>query len=131
MKLPELIAIIEGRKKSIIECGKRLHAAYNGLFVFDTYCIALLNQSINLLDGFCCLIKIDNFIAAFPLVRLHLDTLQRLYAVQLIEGDIEDIATQILNGKAVNKFKAKPSEGGLPLTDALLCEKISSLPKLE
>jgi hypothetical protein len=131
MKLSALIAALEGRKNSIIECGKRLHAAYDGIFMFDTYCIALLNRSINLLEGFCCLARADNFLSAFPLVRLHLDTLHRLYAFQLIEGDVDEITSQILEGKAINKFKAKASEGGRPLTDALLCDKISGLPGLE
>jgi len=131
MKLPELIEVLEGRKKSVIDCCKRLIDAYRGIFVFDTFCFAQLNRSINLVDGFCSLAKIDNFIAAFPLVRMHLDTLQRLYAIQLIEGDVGDITSQILEGKAIKKFNAKASEGGRPLTDALLCEKISGLSGLQ
>ena len=131
MNLIELIGVLEGRKKSIIECGRRLYAAYNGIFLFDTYCTALLNRSINLVDGFCSLAKADNYFSAFPMVRLHLDTLQRLYAIQLIEGDVDDITSEILEGKAINKFKARESEGGSALTDKFLCDKVGALPGLE
>jgi hypothetical protein len=128
MKMENVIEGLEQKEKDIIAAGKRVAESNKNLYLFDTFCIAQLNRCVNLLDGFCQLARSDNFIAAFPLVRMHLDTLQRLYGIQLIEGNVDDITGEILNGKAINKFKIKSSARTDRLTDAFLCEKLSLLP---
>jgi len=131
MPLTESINELKAQLGDISSCAARMMRAYNGIYMFDMFCNAQLNRTINLVDGFYNLALADNYICAFPLVRLNVDTLQRLYAFQLIEGNIDVIATEIFNGKPISSFKAKPSEGGKRLTDSLLSEKISRLPGLE
>jgi hypothetical protein len=66
---------------------------------FNVYLNGILNRSVNLSRGFSTLMKDKNFIAAAPLARLHLDSLLRLFAPQLINFNVDDFAMQVMKGQ--------------------------------
>lgn len=123
--MEELFLKLDAKEKEIIEVGKHLYKAYKYAYHFDLYCIAQLNRSINLINGFSLLGRSDNFIAAFPLVRLHLDTLQRIFAFQLIDKNIDEIVKEILGGKKISDYKSKIS--GKKLSDSELSKSLSEV----
>jgi hypothetical protein len=128
--MEDLLKKLELQEKEIIEVGRRLYHAYRNTYHFDYYCIAQLNRSINLLNGFVQLARSDNFIAAFPLVRIHLDTLQRMYAFHLIEKNPDEIVVEILSGKKqIKDYQNKNTKK--KLNDGELSKELSSLPDFE
>jgi len=128
--MEDLLKKLELQEKEIIEVGKRLYHASPNVYHFDNNCIALLNRSINLLNGFIQLARSDNFIAAFPLVRIHLDTLQRIYAFYLIEQNPDEIVEEILSSKKqIKDYQNKNTKK--KLNDGELSKELSSLPDFE
>ena len=128
--MEDLLKKLELQEKEIIEVGKRLYHASPNVYHFDNNCIALLNRSINLLNGFIQLAKSDNFIAAFALVRIHLDTLQRIYAFHLIEKNPDGIVEEILSGKKqIKDYQNKNTKK--KLNDGELSKELSSLRDFE
>lgn len=121
--MENLLEKLELQEKEIIEAGKRLYHAYHSIYPFDLYCLAQLNRSINLLNGFIQLAKSDNFITAFALVRIHLDTLQRIFAFHLISKNPDEIVVEIQNGKKLNQFQSKKSKR--KLNDSVLAQELS------
>ncbi len=93
--------------------------------LFDTYCIAQLNRSLNLIDGFITLSRADNFITSMALVRLHLDTLLRIYAIKLSGLDTNVAVEKILGGTRIEQLTHGPD--GKPLRDSYLKNEISKL----
>lgn len=83
----------------------------------------------NIINGFVALAKLDNYISSFTLVRVHLDSLLRLYAFQLIDNNIDNIALQIADGKQMKDFKCKTSNR--KLTDGYLVQKLSEIEGFE
>lgn len=100
----ESITNLEKIKVEIISSGEKINSKENKICLFDTFCIAQLNRSLNLLDAFVILASMDNYIVAMAIVRLHLDTLLRLYAVRLTQRDINQVVEEILNGKSINNL---------------------------
>ena len=92
-------------KNKIDYQGKKLLNIRTNICLFDTFCIAQLNRSLNLIDAFIVLSKMNNYITSLALVRIHLDTLLRLYAVKLTQQDVNQVVEKMLNGKPIKKFK--------------------------
>jgi aspartate carbamoyltransferase regulatory subunit len=101
--LIDYVTDLEKKKEDIIFCAKIL--TKKKICLFDTFCIAQLNRSLNLIDAFVTLAKMDNYITAFALVRLHLDTLLRIFAIKLTNRDVNQIVREILNGTKIEKLK--------------------------
>jgi hypothetical protein len=114
---------LEKKEEEFIFSGRQMLSGQNE-YPFDLYCTAILNRSLNLVRGFISLMKEENFIAAAPLIRVHLDTLLRLYAFSLMDQDIDLITMEIVKGKPMRRFK---SRGGSYLTDSYLVESISEI----
>jgi hypothetical protein len=83
-----------------------LEAFGGALYPVDLLALAVLNRSIDLLQGFCLLIKADNYLAAAPLVRMQLDNLLRFSAVWLV-SDSHEFAMSIMRGTPVRDLKDK------------------------
>ncbi len=105
--------------KQTINVGNDMLSANGGkMYIPDIFFIGILNRSINLIDAILCLTSRWNFIAAGPLVRLHLDTLLRLSYLRTTQNP-DTFIMHILEGKQVNKMK---DEKGVKLTDTRLCD---------
>jgi hypothetical protein len=119
------LELINNCEKQILQTAEKLFKVNENMYAFDIYCQAALNRSLGLLDGFKKLASDDNFTSALALVRVHLDTLQRLYAFQLIEGSVDDVVNKILSGKRIRDFQNKLN--GKKLTDSELNQQLSEL----
>lgn len=121
-EIDNLLNGLEEKIKFLTQLAKVSLLTPSGFYTFDIFVNGLLNRSVNLLKGFITLIREKNFIAAAPLVRLHLDSLLRLYAPQLIDYNIDDFALKVIGGTAIRQLKDKDNQR---MTDARLVEKIS------
>ena len=121
-EIDELLKGIEEKIKALTQLGKASILTPPGFYTFDIFVNGLLNRSVNLLRGFVILMRDKNFIAAAPLVRLHLDSLLRLYAPQLIDYNIDDFAHKVIGGTPIRTLKDKDNQ---KMTDARLVEKIT------
>ncbi len=123
-EIDKLLNELEEKIITLTALGKKSLLTPPGFYTFDIYVNGLLNRSVNLLRGFCSLMRNKNFIAAAPLVRLHLDSLLRLYAPNLVSFNIDEFALQVIGGKPVRQIKDKANQ---KLTDARLVDKISEI----
>lgn len=123
--LSEYLADLGKIKDDIDSHGKKLQNSKSKMCLFDTFCIAQLNRSLNLIDAFITLAKMDNYITSLALVRLHLDTLLRLYAVKLTQQDVNQVVKKILSGTAIKNLKDGATNQ--PLRDSYLKDKISEM----
>ena len=121
-EINKLLNDLEEKIKDVTELAKASLLTPPGFYTFDIFVNGLLNRSVNLMRGFITLMRDKNFIAAAPLVRLHLDSLLRLYAPQLISYNIDDFALKVIGGTPIRKLKDKDNQS---MTDARLVEKIS------
>ncbi|GAB2677795.1 hypothetical protein GCM10027036_34400 [Flavihumibacter cheonanensis] len=121
-EIDKLLNELEEKIKSLTQLAKASLLTPPGIYTFDIFVNGLLNRSVNLLKGFITLMREKNFIAAAPLVRLHLDSLLRLYAPQLIDYNIDDFSLKVIGGTPIRKLKDKDNQ---KMTDARLVEKIS------
>ena len=122
--IEELLQDLETQNKILIQIGKESIETKPGFYVFDIYVNGLLNRSVNLSRGFVSLIRDKNFITAAPIVRLHLGSLLRLFAPQLINFNIDDFAMQVMKGTSIRKIKDKDNKN---LTDTRLVEKLNEI----
>lgn len=118
IKLSELKKAIPAIQK---ECQEILKADGGNLFPFDLHATAIAHRSCCLISGFCIMIEKENFICAAPLVRLHLDSLLRLYAGWLV-SDPNKFATNVLKGEHVSNLKDRD---GKKMYDNHLVKKMS------
>lgn len=119
--LEEILENIDNSVEDLIILAKESIETH-GIYTFDLYCTAILNRSINLLRGFTILMRDRNFIAAAPLLRVHLDSLLRLYASTLISYNVDDFAAKVINGKQISNLKDKDHN---KMSDGYLARKIS------
>jgi hypothetical protein len=113
---------------SIFEIGKSLYAANKNLYVFDILIFAVLNRVVNINRGFINEINDNNFFCAAPLLRLQLDSFLRLYATTMIDYDIDDFASQVINKIPVRELK---DSNGKKLTDSHIVNTITQNKELE
>lgn len=110
--------------QEILDVGKEMLSVEGSkLYTHDFFFIGVLNRSIALIDASLILTSRWNFVAAAPLIRLHLDTLLRLSYWRSIKNP-DAFIRQILEGKQVNQIKDKE---GIRLTDARLREYTRSI----
>lgn len=119
-----LLENLDLQNKLLVQIGKSSMEVKPGFYVFDIYLNGILNRSVNLIRGFALLMRDKNFIAAAPLVRLHLDSLLRLFAPQLINFNVDDFAMQVMKGTSIRKIKDKENKN---LTDTRLVEKLNEI----
>jgi hypothetical protein len=108
---------LKGLIGEFINVGKAMFPGDVGaVYKTDIFLFGVLNRSVNLVDAILVLTESWNFVAAGPLVRVHLDTLLRMSYLRATK-DPENFAMEILRGKQVNKIR---DEEGEELTDARL-----------
>ncbi|MBN8664553.1 MAG: hypothetical protein J0L83_08275 [Chitinophagales bacterium] len=122
--IEELLENLDLQIKLITQLGKECLEIPPGFYMFDIYTIGILNRSVNIIKGFSDLIRSKNFIAAAPLVRVHVDTLLRLYAPQLINFNVDEFAKLVFSGTPVRNIKDISNKN---LTDTYLVSKLNQV----
>lgn len=97
-----------------------INADNKNIYHFDIFIHAIFNRSLSIIFDYTSLIRQQNFIAAAPLIRLHIDTLLRLSASGYV-NDPHDFAMQVMDGKRINKMK---DISGAFMTDIRLVDKM-------
>ena len=82
---------------------------------------AAFKRYFDLSDGFVMLIKNKNLTCAAPLIRVHLDTVLRIFALS-IAGDQDEFAKAMLGGEHIRRMKDKD---GKKMTDKHLVQLLS------
>lgn len=104
-KIEHVIAELESLAPQHAVKAKEMLEAFDGaLYPVDLLALAVLNRSIDLLQGFCLLMRADNYLAAAPLVRMQLDNLLRFNAVWLV-SDPHEFAMSVMRGTPVRELK--------------------------
>lgn len=104
------------------ESGKRLLIITEGrLFPCHSLYLAILNRSLELLDGFVLLAKSNNYGCCMSLLRMQLDNILRFYGVMHTK-DIHETANAIFNGVKLNTLK---DSFGKRLRDGYLVDLLS------
>ncbi len=117
--------IIEHMKNDIYKCFKQFFS--NNLTLIDIYCITTLNRTFHILCGFIDLMKNDNYLCAASLIRIQVDSLLRLNAINLI-NDKNEFIKKIMDGEHIDKFKSTDNK---PLRNSYLALEISKLKGFE
>jgi len=125
--LEEILTDIDKSVEELITLGKET-AETHALYTYDLFCSAVLNRSVNILRSFNTLIRDRNFIAAAPFVRIHLDSLLRLYASTLISYNVDEFAVKVIAGKQISNLKDRH---GNKMRDNYLAREISKIEGLE
>lgn len=94
-----------------------------GLYIFDLYCTAIVNRTLNLNKGFSTQILNENFISAAPLVRISLDSLLRIFAAFQVNYNINTFANDVIKGKPIDKIKDRHD---MPMKDSYLVNLLCS-----
>lgn len=91
------------------------------MYVLDFIFLGAVKRSLSLGAGLLALIEAKNIVCARAVLRMHLDTITRLSAYSYV-SDLEQMAKEILGGKALKKFK---STDGKPLNDGYLVDRLA------
>lgn len=127
---------LDGYLKRLLEL-KKLHPevaqkiiqadSENKLFELDLFYLSLIQRSLSLINGFCTLIKENNFLCAAPIVRMHLDNLLQTYAAFIVKKP-HDFAREKIEGKQSGNLKDKNGE---KMTDSYLARSLSRFTQLD
>lgn len=127
LKLEELLSELEILNDAIIHSGKKLLETH-GIYSFDLFCVATLNRSVNIIRGYVALVRDNNFICAGTLVRIHLDSLLRIFASTIVNMNIDVFSMKVMNGKSIRSFVDKNNN---KLNDRFLVAELSKIKKFE
>jgi hypothetical protein len=127
-KVEKSLNLIEQRRSALVElAGIMIEANKGRLYEIDFLYVASIHRSVKLIDAFLMLARQENFVAAIPLVRMHLDSILRVFAGSLTD-DPPKFVNQFIDNTPVRNMK--DADGNL-MTDRYLVEKMSSMPGLE
>ena len=119
--MSELLKNIDESIDRLLELGKETFEA-RPLCIYDLYCSAVLNKYVNLLRGFTQLMRDNNYIAAVPLVRVHLNLFLQLYASTLVSYGFDEFSKKIFKGRRIHNMK---DSNGKLMKDKYLAKKFS------
>lgn len=92
-----------------------------GLIASDIFIIGAIKKSHSITSGFVSLMTVDNYVAAAPLVRIHLDTLLRIHALY-ISDNREEFTLNVLKGITIRNLK---DAKGNKMTDRYLVDTMN------
>lgn len=75
------------------------------LYLTDLFLLSIFNRSISLLEGFKTLIKQKNYLCATPLVRMQLENILKIQALNLV-SDRNDAINKFLSGERMDNLKS-------------------------
>lgn len=93
------------------------------IHTMDLFISAIINRSISLMRGFVTLAKVDNYIAAVPIIRIQLDNCLRFYASTLVTN-YNDFFIEYLDGTHIRNLK---DATGKKMTDTYLVTKLDKI----
>ena len=118
------LSMLERYERKLLDvCVTMLKAGGSKGYSPDLYIAAVINRSVNLLKGIRGHVEDRNIICAAPLVRIHLDSIIRLYAMTLVD-DKNDFLIRVMGGEHIGKIKDRD---GNPMRNGYLVDKVSSL----
>ncbi|MDG1276924.1 MAG: hypothetical protein P8O16_06545 [Algoriphagus sp.] len=126
-ELEEILDSINAYIKEIFKLGKWMLEANPNLYSYDLFCTAILNRTVNFHKAYISLLKDNNFIAAAPLVRIHMDSLLRLFASRIIDYNVDEFANKVLNGMRIVDLKDRNQK---KMIDGHLVNELSKLPDM-
>ena len=97
------------------------HMARKSLTNACLFGFGIVSRALAVCSGFRSMVQQQNSLCALPLVRMHLDTVLRLYAGFWV-GDHQTFCLEVLKGVQINRMK---DANGLPMTDKALVEKLA------
>ena len=112
---------LEAYESSIKKLFKSLNREVH--YPFDLMVNSVLDRALHLIFGFTQLIRDENSIAAYHLIRCHLDNILRFYAAWLVE-DPHDFALKIIKGKKISDLKDRT---GQQMKDWYLKEQLNRI----
>jgi hypothetical protein len=116
------IVALEELSKKHGEIGNSLYHACNAsFFPADILAFSVLERSLQLLKGFCLLMRNGGYVCAVPLLRMQLDSGLRFSAVVTMD-DPHRTAQLVMDGKALRDIKGMDGE---KMTDTLLVKRLS------
>lgn len=83
--------------------------------------IGVMDRSVSLIYGFTTMIRANNITCAAPIIRLHLDSLLRLYALKIYQ-DPNRLATMVFKGEQIRLIKDRQ---GNKMSDRYLVDQLS------
>ena len=99
---------------------KMLRADGGKLFTLDLMFVAAIHRAIMVSRGFREMIENVNLSCAFPLVRMQIDTMLRLFAATLVD-DKDELFMQFLKGVHISKIKDR---SGHRMSDSYLLKQL-------
>src|SRR4051812_29555983 len=91
------------------------------IYPLDMIVIGVFQRSISLIKGFQAMVESRNALAAYPLLRIQLDTAMRFFAFSLLD-DHAALHLHLMADKPLRNFVGRE---GKPLTDGYLHKKLS------
>ena len=110
-------------KETLLLAGRLVQAGNGAVYRYDLFANAVLKRTLALSSGFCTMIRQENFICAGALVRLHLDTVLRVFAGISVENPGE-FAVNVLFGKRIDQMKDRNDKR---MTDRYLVDQLSKI----
>ena len=116
------IVALEELSKKHGEIGNSLsHACNASYFPADSLAFSVLERSLQLLKGFCLLMRNGGYVCAVPLFRMQLDSVLRFYGIVTMD-DPHGTAQLVIDGKKLTGIKGMD---GKNMTDKRLVERLS------
>lgn len=91
------------------------------MYVLDLIVLGAVKRSLSISNAMLNLVKSKNMVCARALLRMHIDTISRLYAYLYVDNP-EEVAQKVLAGDKISQFK---SNDGKKLTDSYLISRLS------
>lgn len=124
--IEEMISKIEDTRDEYLKVAEDIVKAYhNSVLTPDLFIYGGIERAIDITDSFLLLLKWDHFQSAGALLRMHLDTLLRLYALTLVKSK-QEFVTAVMEGKNIDKLE---DANGKRLTDSYLRDCFFSAPE--
>jgi hypothetical protein len=122
-KVLKALGGLEARRDKILELGQKMASAYRGSFYpVDFLAIGAIKRIISMSGGIKLLVNAFNMVCARSLLRLHIDTALRFFAVFLAK-EPHDFAMKVMSGEQINRME---DTSGKKMTDAYLVSKLAS-----
>ena len=108
------------KNKDLLKVAENIMRAGNfSAHNIDFYILSIINRTISLNKAFILLTENKNSLSAVSILRLQLDNLLRLNAINIVEN-IDDFLEHFLNGNPINIYKV----GKQKLTDKFLATEL-------
>lgn len=114
---------LEERNDKLLELSKKMLSAYGGsYYAVDFLAIGAIKRIMSISGGIKLLINAFNMVCARSLLRLHIDTALRFFAVFIVK-EPHEFVMKVVSGEQINKMRDR---SGKTMTDSYLVSKLAS-----